>query len=675
MTGLRLPANPDTERLLWVGAIVCAASLPHLFSVPPWIPAFLFGAIALRVITALRGWRAPGRPLRLLLAFAAFCGVLARYRTINGIEAGSALLVVMMALKFLESRNHRDQLVLIMLSYFLMFASMLTERSPLTIVYGVILVWLTTVALLYLGRTGRAVDGRATARLALRLLLQSTPIMVVLFLLFPRLPGPLWAVQTETSGATTGLGEEMSPGDISDLKLSDAIAFRVQFDGRVPAERDLYWRGPVLSSFNGRTWRIAGGLRRVAPESTVDYAGEAIDYRVMLEPSSHGWAFGLDMPQAWSGPRHLRMNDDYQLGLSFAGPALTRYDYRATSYTRYFAREPLSDVQRRALTRLPPGSSPRTRELVAEWLASDPSPRQIVARAMDYLRSQPFYYTLTPRALRAEPVDEFLFDTREGFCEHYASAFAVMMRAAGLPARVVTGYQGGERNRLSDYYIVRQADAHAWTEVWLEDDGWVRVDPVTAVSPARVSQAAWRTSSFGERAQAGANVSVRIPWLSDARLLLDAGYFYWTSWVMGYGPEMQRALLDRFGLGKLPGNRASTLLLLVVAVTVAASTALSVYLAWLYRRKPGPDAAARQFAAFVRRLARLRVPPRGPSEGPRKYAARAQRSLPQAAADIDTIVNLYLRARYEPDASRAALAELRARVAAFAPPRVKPRPR
>ncbi|HET8696362.1 MAG TPA: DUF3488 and transglutaminase-like domain-containing protein [Gammaproteobacteria bacterium] len=675
MTSAPSPDRPDTERLIWVGAIVGAASLPHLLSVPAWIPAFLAGAIALRVIGALRGWRSPGRPLRLLLAFAAFCGVLARYRTINGIEAGSALLVVMMGLKFLESRNHRDQLVLIMLSYFLMFASMLTERSPLTIMYGVLLVWLTTVALLHLGRTGRAVNGRATAKLAGRLLLQSMPIMVLLFLLFPRLPGPLWAVQTEGADGTTGLSDEMSPGAISNLKLSDAIAFRVQFDGRVPADRDLYWRGPVLSAFNGRTWRMTGGLRRVTPQLTVDYAGEAIDYRVMLEPNSHGWAFGLDMPQSWSGPRHLSMNGDYQLGLSFAGPALTRYDYRATSYPRYFAREPLSGAQWRALTRLPPGSSPRTRALVTEWLASDPSPRQIVDRAMDYLRSQPFYYTLTPRALHDEPVDEFLFDTREGFCEHYASAFAVMMRAAGLPARVVTGYQGGERNRLSDYYIVRQSDAHAWTEVWLEGDGWVRVDPVTAVSPARVSQAAWRTSSFGERAQAGANVAVRIPWLSDARLLLDAGYFYWNSWVMGYGPEMQHALLDRFGLGRLPGGRASTLMLLVVAVTVAASTALSVYLAWLYRRKPGPDPAARQFTAFVRRLARLRVPPCGPTESPRKYAARAQRSVPHAAADIDAIVDLYLRARYEPDANRAALAELRARVAAFAPALLRPRPR
>ena len=287
---------------------------------------------------------------------------------------------------------------------------------------------------------------------------------------------------------------------------------------------------------------------------------------------------------------------------------------------------------------------------------------------MDYLRSQPFYYTLTPRTLHDEPVDEFLFDTREGFCEHYASAFAVMMRIANLPARVVTGYQGGERNRLSDYYIVRQSDAHAWTEVWLEDDGWVRVDPVTTVSPGRVSQSAWRTS-FGDRSGTAGGASVRVPWLSDARLLLDAGYFYWNGWVMGYGPEMQSALLGRLGLGGAPGGRASTLLLLVVAATITASIVLSLYLAWLYRRKPGADAAARQFAAFARRLARLRVLPGSRSEGPRAYAARARRLLPHAAGDIEAIVTLYLRARYEPDIDRAALAELRARVAAFAPAR------
>ncbi|HEX5047253.1 MAG TPA: DUF3488 and transglutaminase-like domain-containing protein [Gammaproteobacteria bacterium] len=660
-------ADHDAERLLWVAAIVLAASLPHLLGMPVWVPAFLIGTMALRIASALRGWRAPGRPLRLLLAFAAFCGVLARYRTINGIEAGSALLVVMMGLKFLESRNHRDQLVLIMLSYFLMFASLLSERSPLTIVYCLVLVWLTTVSLLHLGRVGRKGDGRATAKLASRLLLQSTPIMVLLFLLFPRLPEPLWAIQSDASGATSGLSEQMSPGDIASLKLSDAIAFRVEFDGRVPNERELYWRGPVMNAFNGRTWRMAPAARR-APQATIEYLGEQFDYRVMLEPSGHNWAFALDLPKSWSGPRHLRMNGDYQLGLSFAGPPLPRYDYRATSYTRYLAREPLADTQQRMLTRLPAGSSPRTRALVATWLADDPSPRQIVARAMDYLRSQPFYYTLTPRTLRDEPVDEFLFDTREGFCEHYASAFAVMMRAAGLPARVVTGYQGGERNRLSNYYIVRQSDAHAWTEVWIEDEGWTRVDPVTAISPGRVTQDAWRTS-FGDQAAAGAGVSVRVPWLSNARLLLDAGYFYWNSWVMGYGPEVQSALLDRLGLHDTLGGHASTLLLLVVAVTIAASIALSLYLAWRYRRKPGIDAAARQFAAFARRLARQRVLPPSPSEGPIAYAARARRLLPRAAAEIDAIVALYLRARYEPDADRSILAQLRARVAAFSPAR------
>lgn len=667
MKPLPARADHDAERLLWVAAIVLAASLPHLVGMPVWIPVFLLATIGLRIATALRGWRAPGRPLRLLLAFAAFCGVLARYRTINGIEAGSALLVVMMGLKFLESRNHRDQLVLIMLSYFLMFASLLSERSPLTIVYCLVLVWLTTVSLLHLGRVVRRGDGRATARLASRLLLQSTPIMLLLFLLFPRLPEPLWAIQSDASGAATGLSDQMSPGDIASLKLSDAIAFRVEFDGRVPNERDLYWRGPVMNAFNGRTWRMAPAARR-APQAAIEYLGEPFGYRVMLEPSGHNWAFALDLPKSWSGPRHLRMNGDYQLGLSFAGPPLPRYDYRATSYTRYLAREPLVDAQLRTLTRLPPGSSPRTRALVASWLADDPSPRRLVARAMDYLRSQPFYYTLTPRTLGDEPVDEFLFDTREGFCEHYASAFAVMMRAAGVPARVVTGYQGGERNRLSDYYIVRQSDAHAWTEVWLEHEGWTRVDPTTAVSPGRVTRDAWRTS-FGDQGPSGASVSVRVPWLSNARLLLDAGYFYWNSWVMGYGPEVQSALLDRLGLHDTLGGRASTLLLLVVAVTIGASIALSLYLAWRYRRKPGIDAAARQFAAFARRLARVRVLPPSPGEAPIAYAARARRLLPRSAEDIDAIVALYLRARYEPDADRATLAQLRARVAAFTPAR------
>jgi transglutaminase-like putative cysteine protease len=661
----------ETHRLFWTAGIVLGATLPHWSALPSWVPWLLSLAIAWRLAIAAFAWPVPRRFLRLVLAFIAFCAVLYQYRTINGVEAGSALLVVMIALKFLESNGHRDRLVLIMISYFLLFASLLAETGPLTAAYLLLLIWFTTVGLLQLSRRGPLLGARDTAALATRLLAQSLPLMIVLFVLFPRLPGPIWAVPGSTSSGATGLGDTMSPGDITNLALSDEIAFRVEFLSAVPPARELYWRGPSMTTFNGRTWsRFVGEYRGGRVADSTEFFGDPTEYRVMLEPRGRNWAFALDMPESWSGERTLAMGSDYQLRI-FGDRAARggRIDYRVTSYTTFAAREALNENQLRTFTELPPESSPRTRELVRGWVEEDPAPTHVIGRAMEYLRSQPFFYTLTPPPLSAaQPVDEFLFATREGFCEHYASAFTVMMRAAGIPARIVSGYQGGELNTLGAYYVIRQSDAHAWTEVWLPEQGWVRVDPVSAVAPERVALGSWRTSLEGERAP-GSAIS-RIEWVRRALLAWDAASTYWNDWVIGYGPDLQRALLESLGLeGGRRSERWTKLLLLSAGATLAASLALSLYLAWRQRRRTPVDAAARAFATFARRLARLAVPPPAIGEAPLAYAARAQGGIPHAAAEIAAIATAYLRARYEPDANRAALAELTARVAQFRPAR------
>ncbi len=659
----------ETRRLFWTAGIVIGATLPHWSALPRWVPMLLAVAIAWRLAIAAFAWAVPLRLLRLLLAFAAFCAVLFEYRTINGVTAGSALLVVMIALKFLESNGHRDRLVLIMISYFLLFASLLTENSLPTAAYLLLLIWFTTIGLLQLSRRGPLLGLRPTAALAGRLLVQSLPLMIVLFVLFPRLPGPIWAVPGSTSSGATGLSDTVSPGDITNLALSDEIAFRVEFLSPVPRTRDLYWRGPSMAKFNGRTWsRLIGEQRGARVANTTEFSGEPTEYRVMLEPRGRNWAFALDMPQSWSPERTLGMGSDYQLRLFGDRARPGRVEYRVTSYTMFSAREPLTDDQRETFRDLPADSSPRTRELVRGWLAEDPAPLHVIERAMDYLRSQPFFYTLTPPALGAQPVDEFLFETREGFCEHYASAFTVMMRAAGIPARVVTGYQGGELNSLADYYIIRQSDAHAWTEVWLANEGWVRVDPVSAVAPERVALGSWRSALEGDRVPGSA--LGRIAWVRRALLAWDAAATYWNDWIVGYGPDVQRALLDALGLdGARRSDRWPKLLALSVGATLAASLALSLYLAWRQQRRTPLDPASRAFGVFARRLARHAVAPPATGEAPLAYATRAQRGLPQAAAEIGAITAAYLRARYEPDSDRAALAELKTRVAQFRPAR------
>jgi transglutaminase-like putative cysteine protease len=497
------------------------------------------------------------------------------------------------------------------------------------------------------------------------MLLHAVPLAAVLFVLFPRLPGPLWAVPGSGSAAT-GLSETMSPGDITELGLSDEVAFRVDFASTPPTADKLYWRGPVLTNFNGRTWSRAEGMRR-AVRSTVTYEGEPVTYRVMLEPNGRGWAFALDMPQSWSADRNLRMNSDYQLA-TFFGERSPRFDYQVTSYPEYVAREPLTTREIARFTALPADFNPRTRALVASWQADHPAAEVVIERALDYLRSQEFYYTLTPPPLGRDSVDEFLFETREGFCEHYAAAFAFMLRVAGLPARVVTGYQGGELNGVSLYYVVRQSDAHAWTEVWLTDRGWVRVDPITAVAPERVALGSARTSLEGAVLPGG--MLSRIGWLRGAGQLWDAAHSYWNEWVIGYGPGMQRALLEWLGFRDLRwSERWATLLGLTLGATVALLALFSLFLAWRHRRRRAHDPAVRCFERFCRTLARAAVASRAPHESPAAYGRRAQHALPAAAAEIDAIVAAYLRARYEPDHDRAALHELERRVGDFRPAR------
>lgn len=661
----RKPIDPTAmpaERLLWTAGVVLGASVLHWPELPIWMPVLLCGCILWRFAAKFAGWPLPNSWVRLALAFVAFTAVLFEYGTINGVKAGSALLVVMVALKFFECHTQRDQLVLMIIAYFLVFASLLYGGGLVKGAYLLAFVWITTVGLLQLGRDGHLLPSWPTARLAGRLLLQAVPIMLVLFVLFPRLPGPLWAIPGSTSSGASGLSGEMSPGDITNLGLSDEVAFRAEFIGPAPSPADLYWRGPVLSNFDGRTWTRAVGMRRQVNNS-IDYVGDSSEYRVMLEPNGQSWIFALDMPERWStNSRRMNvvMGSDYQLRLFTMDPPVGGVEYSVTSYSRYRALEPLSEAEQAMFTRLPEGSNPQTRELVAGWLEDDPTPRQIIAQALDVFRGDEFFYTLTPPALGRHTADEFIFTTHEGFCEHYASAFTIMLRAAGLPARVVTGYQGGELNPLAEYYIVRQSDAHAWTEVWLEGEGWVRVDPITAVAPDRIALGSMR-SAMGATA---AGTSALRPMALARQLLLawDTVNTYWNRWVIGYGPRLQRSLLEWLGMDR---PRLGKLLLLTFAATIGLMALLSMYLTLRFRRERHRDSAALSFRAFHRKLRKLDVAPPEPGEMPSDYARRAARQLPHASAAIDDVVASYLKARYEPDADRHELRRLQQLVRDF----------
>jgi transglutaminase-like putative cysteine protease len=649
-------------RLSWAAGLVAAASLPHWAGLPPWMPAMLIGCIVWRFGARILRWPLPGPWLMRLLTLTAVALVLAEFRTINGLVPGSALLFVMLALKFLEARAQRDQLILFLLAYFLVFASLLDGGGPLEGLYLFAFISISTLGLLQVGRQGTLLATGPTTRIAGSLLLPAAPIMIVLFLLFPRLPGPIWSIPGASSSAASGLSDSMSPGDITNLGLSDDVAFRVEFMGLPPPASQLYWRGPVLTNFDGRSWTRPIGMRRPV-EETISTAGEPSEYRVTLEPGARGLAFALEMPTAWvaQSRRHsIRMTSEYQLLIGPTDRANDRVSYSVTSYPDHRADEPLTANEREVFTRLPPDSNPRTQALVDSFLEDSPDAATIVERSLDVFRSGDFFYTLTPPPLGRHTADEFIFDTREGFCEHYASALAIMLRMAGLPTRVVTGYQGGERNPIGGYYVVRQSEAHAWTETWTPEDGWIRVDPIAAVAPERIALGLTRGGTAAPSTLAGRIGNLTL--LRQAALAWDAVNNFWNDWVIGYGPVLQRSLLEWLGIER---PRSRHLLWLTAGATVVMLVVLTFWLGRASRRREHRDPAARQFARFARGLARCRIEPPAPGETPTAYAARASRLLPQAADSISGIATNYLRARYEADASGEALRELRARVADF----------
>ncbi len=660
MTAFASGGRDETQRLIWTAGVVAGASLPHWMTLPLWAPVLLCACIGWRLASELLRWPLPNRLIRIVLAIIALVAVLERYHTINGVEAGSALLVIMMALKFLETHTHRDQLVLMIISYFLLFAGLLAQRSPLIVIYLLGFVWLTTVGLMQLGRRGPLLGTVETVRLSGRLLLQALPIMLVLFLLFPRLPGPLWAMPGVSTSGRTGLSDTMSPGDITQLGLSDDVAFRVEFYDRPPGPGQLYWRGPVLSNFDGRTWSGEGVQLRGSIVDTLEYSGDPIDYRVMLEPSGRRWVFALDMPAEWPQDEGILMESHYQL-IHFPRLIRSRQEYDLRSYPAYYAGETLTDAQRAVYLYLPEGNNPRSRELAREWRANSSEPRDIIRDALSIFRAETFYYTLTPPPLGAHSADDFLFKTREGFCEHYTSAFTILMRAAGIPARVVTGYQGGELNSFGQYYIIYQSNAHAWTEVWLEDEGWVRVDPTAAVAPDRIQSGLSGGAFAGQRVGGGFG---SLQWVRELALAWDAANTYWNDWVLGYGPEIQRALLRSLGFARPHWSR---LVALGGALLILLLGALSLHLAWTYRSGRRHDAAARYFAKFCRKLSRANVAPRRPAEGPVDFGRRAAETVPNASIEIAEITDAYVRARYEPDHGRSQLERLKHLVRGFKP--------
>ena len=630
--------------------------LPHLSHLPIWCSALAASLLAWR---AWITWheqhgpaRLPPRWLLMTLMMVVLAATLYTHRTIFGRDAGVTFVTALLSLKLLETRSKRDVVVAIFLSYFLILTNFFYSQSIATAVAMSVALLLITAALIAANRDAGALSLRRQVRLAGIILLQAFPMMLVLFVLFPRMQGPLWGLPADSQAGVSGLSDSMSPGLITQLSLSDGIAFRVAFDGAAPRAADLYWRGPVLSLFDGRNWRVQveGDLRQAqfAP------AGAPVDYEITLEASSRPWLFALEMPTRL--PAYARLTADLQPLAD--KPVTSRLRYRARSYPEYRAVpvETRADLER--FLALPARSNPRTRELVADWVFAGANPQQLVERALQYFRSEEFFYTLEPPLLDNNAVDEFLFASRRGFCEHYASAFVVMMRSARVPARVVTGYQGGEINPVDGVFTVRQSDAHAWAEVWLAGRGWTRVDPTSAVSPARVERglAGALPQRFAPPLIARWAGNWGIEWTARTRLNWEAISNQWNQLVLNYTPDRQRETLERAGM-KAPGWQD-----MVIAMTLGVGLIALAILAWMQKAVRERDPVQREWLRLGRRLARRGLA-RAPHEGPLDYGLRVDAQLRRANSDgprparLIVVSEYYARLRYGRKPDKVSVAE------------------
>ena len=543
----------------WVLLAQVVVIMPHAAHLPLWLIGFAIISIMAQLprikakFTNIRNLKRLYQGVQMMGFLLGLAGLWLTYGTAFGLDMGVAFLLLCLISKLWELYKRRDAYVVLNLSLFVLAALFLMDQGLLTtleVVVGTVVVLLAFIALNDDGNTQG--DGRLRTLGVLGV--SALPLLVVLFLFFPRLP-PLWSVQLSGQQATTGVSDSMSPGDFASLSQSTALAFRVEFAGQRPPQSELYWRGLVFSDFDGVTWRPNRSVRqqwrvgRQAPtwiEQAFSTVPESVQrnpesYQIILEPTQQRWLFGLDYP--FTDRQDVSVTSNFTL--LKRQPVTQQLRYNALRFAPMRIDNALDTPMRRINLSLPSQGNPQARALAKQLFAQSGSdPVRYIQALERWINQTEFRYTLSPPRLGADRIDDFLFNTKAGFCEHYSSSFTFMMRAAGIPARVVAGYQGGELDRGGSVWEVRQMDAHAWSEVWLEGQGWVRVDPTAFVAPSRVEQGmnavtqAQGAAMFGDGA--GAQLSYQqYQMLQTLRRLSDQASYYWQKDVVGYDQDKQ----------------------------------------------------------------------------------------------------------------------------------------
>ena len=625
-----LPALDSGSRR-WTIAAAAACLLPLLLQLPSTL-SLLIGGTAVAV--AALSWRTPLHGLlRLLMTLGLLTAVVSLSGQHFGRDTGCAILAAMLAIKPAETRSVRDARSLLGFALFAPFATFLLDQGPLSLLLGLTGALLALVALQRLADVDAGFARHTPVRQRFsgvaRLVLIGLPLALAAFWLFPRLASPLWGIP-ERAMATTGLSDEMSPGQWLDLMADDTPALRVRFFGTAPATSQMYWRGPVLSDFDGRTWtraRWTAGL----PPAPVTRSDTQWDYQVEIEPTERRQLVALELPLATPGD--TRLGHDHELFAPRPLSALTRWRMQSSPPQTFELDLPAT--LRQASLSLPPDYNPRTRALAQRWRAdAGDNDAAIVQRAMEWIQRD-FAYTLSTPLAGRNSADEFLFDQQEGFCEHFSSAFVILMRSAGIPARVVTGYVGGYRNPIGDYWLVRRSDAHAWAEVWLDGRGWVRTDPTAAVAPERIYD------TLDDRRPGADGLFGRMLGADASRLFHTTDWLRrsWNQMVLGFDADRQSRLLQPLGIDRLDGTRLGILF-------GAVSLLGLLWMAWLSGRgERQSDPVLRAWHALERRYRRHGLG-REPDEPATTWARRIAPYCGHSADELRRLTQRFSNWRY-----------------------------
>jgi len=619
--------------------------LPHLLKLPIIFTGYILLLVLWFTLHSFKAYKLPNKFIRLIFFVSALVLIFFKFGIEFSQNMSVTLLVLMLCLKLFEIKSvldRRNVFLIIYLCFFLIGSHFLSSQSIFMMIYNIVLLLSLCILLAaYNRQPQRLLPLKVLIRPPIAILIQAIPLTIIFFVFFPRISEPLWSLPDANASSRTGLSDTMYPGRITELSDDNSVVFRVLFHGQVPSSQNLYWRGPVMSKTDGYTWSRYANQSSKRKTNDIFYEAGKVEYTVTLEPQQQRWLFALDMPE--SLPKDGYFSNDYQILTERKQLQVKRY--RLTSFTKYTLPS-ISKFERARTLSLPKSANPRTVELGEKWRAKFTSPEDIVDNAFMYFSQQPFYYTRQPSAMRDDPIDQFLFDYMEGFCEHYATAFVYLMRAAGLPARMVTGYQGIEKNGVGDYYIVRQSNAHAWAEVWLEDKGWLRVDPTTAVPPERI-----KADILNRQSRQLTFMNLNLPKLDlQKQNLFQNGFtflkdnidnmrYFWNEWVVGFDLLKQKSIMNLIGLSADIKNLVS----LMVGLGLFVILILSFY--WYVQAKKINDPIRRAYQRFIRKLEKhdLTVPD---YLGPIEVQQLAIQYFPKHKLIIKEIINSYIELRY-----------------------------